>query len=76
MASQTLSDLMLTAIAMIEKSQVLSTVQQIKLRELELEVEALREKVQHQSNVEQESLSKANIELTHKSTPQTVSRLG
>ncbi len=43
------------AIAMIEKAQVLSTVQQIELRKLELELEALREKIQNQSNLEQES---------------------
>lgn len=60
---------------MIEKSYVLSSVQQIKLRKLELEVEALREKVQHQSYsyVEQESLSKANNDLAYKPTPKTLS---
>ncbi|MGD1918324.1 MAG: hypothetical protein ACFCAD_05225 [Pleurocapsa sp.] len=59
-----MSDLILTAIAMIEKSQVLSTVQQIKLRKLELEVEALREQVQHQCNSEEQSLAKADSDIT------------
>ena len=44
---------------MIEKS-VLSTVQQIKLRRLELELEALREQVEGQCDSESESLVNVN----------------
>ena len=43
---------------MIEKSQVLSTVQQIKLRRLELAVEALREQIEYQCNLQKYSASK------------------
>ena len=45
---------------MIEKSQVLSTVQQIKLRRLELEVEALRKQIQCQRDTRQKSLTEGN----------------
>ena len=45
---------------MIEKSQVLSTVQQIKLRKLELETEALLKQVQCQSNPDEQSLIETN----------------
>ena len=41
---------------MIEKSQVLSTAQQIELRKLELELEALREQIQCRCNLEQQPL--------------------
>ena len=61
---------------MMEKSQVLSTVQQIKLHKLELEIEALRKKVQHQSYIKQESLSAANNDITYGSTSQTLSHQG
>ena len=72
MANRTLSNLILIVIAMIEKSQVLSTVQQIQLRKLELEVEALREKVQHQSYVKQGSSLEANTQPSYKPTSQTL----
>ena len=45
---------------MLKKSQVLSTVQQVKLQKLALDIEALRKEVQKQSNVGENSLQEAN----------------
>ena len=53
---------------MIEKSQVLSTVQQIKLRRLELELEALKEQVEGQCNSERESLIEKSNRLVSSKT--------
>lgn len=54
MAIQIWSDLIfyILTIVMLEKSQVLSTVQQVKLRKLELEVEALWQQVKNKSSPE------------------------
>ena len=58
MAIHIWSDLIfyILAIAMLEKSQVLSTVQQVKLRKLELEVEALWKRVKNKNNPEEKLL--------------------
>ena len=61
---------------MIHKSQVLSTVQQIKLRKLELEIEALREQIQGRGDCEAESLARGNVNcLSYKGSPETISHL-
>ena len=76
MTNQTLPDSILIAIAMIEKSQVLSTVQQIKLRRLELAIEALKEQIECQCNSQKPSaidnndcLVGANLSTKSYSTP-------
>ena len=61
---------------MIEKSQVLSTVQQIELSKLEFELEALKERVQCQSKSQEQSSTDINSDrLTCKPASETMSHL-
>jgi hypothetical protein len=55
---------------MSDKSHLLSTVQRIKLRKLELEIEALWEEVQSKSELEARSLLKTSTNQSTKSRAQ------